>query len=160
LAELVLALVVALLAAGVLRQFGQISPRGVLLDTLALLPQWKFFGQREIAGEVGEFDDYHLLARRGTGAWQEVLCWRERGLLSALWDPAGPSRLALAEQVVRLGSGETASMTALPYLIVLRHCIDRLTPDDGEAVQFAVAVTRGRSEQEPKLAFLSAWHCA
>ena len=159
-AELALALVVMLFAAGVVRQFGQLGQRGVVLDALALLPQWKFFGQREIAGEVGEFDDYHLLARRAHGPWQEVLCWHERGLVSALWDPAGPSRLLLAEQVVRLGSGETESMTALPYLIVLRHCLDRLAPSQVEPAQFAVAVTRGRSEQEPTLAFLSAWHSA
>jgi hypothetical protein len=157
---MVLALVVLLFAAGALRQFGLIGPRGIVLDALALLPQWKFFGQQEVAGEVGEFDDNHLLARRADGPWQEVLCWQERGLLSALWDPAGPSRLILAEQVVVLGSGQPVAMNAQPYLIVLRHCLDRLPAGEGEAVQFAVAVTRGRTGQEPKLAFLSAWHTA
>jgi hypothetical protein len=158
LAELVLALIVGLFAAGVVRQFGQLSQRALLLDSLGILPQWKFFGQSRVAREEGEFDDYHLLARQGTGGWQEVLCFKERTLLSALWNPGDLAKLTLAEPVVELGRHGQQAMTSLPYLIVLRHCLDR--QGEGEAVQFAVVTTRGRGEQEPQLAFLSAWHNA
>lgn len=157
-AELVLGLAGLLLAAGVVRQFGRLSQRGLLLDTLGILPQWKFFGQSRVAAPEGVFDDFHLLARRDAEAWCEVLCWGERSLLSALWNPSDLARLTVAEPVVELGRHGQQATTSLPYLIVLRHCLDRL--GEGSPVQFAVVSTRGRGQDAPRLAFLSAWHVA
>lgn len=161
-AELVLALVVALLAAGALRQFGQLTQRGLLLDAFAILPQWKFFGQSRIDEQAGLFEDYHLLARHDQGPWCEVLCWGERGLLSAFWNSGDLARMTVAEQVIELGRHGQQSTTSLAYLIVLSHCLDRLGPDAGESgpVQFAIVSTRGRTEAAPELAYLSAWHVA
>lgn len=157
-AELVLALVVVLLAAGGLRQFGRLSQRGLLLDTLGILPQWKFFGQSQVDARPGVFDDYHLLARQDRGAWREVLCWGERSLPGMLWNPGDLARLTLAEQVIELGRHGRQATTSLAYLTVLRHCLDQL--GEGAPVQFAILTTRGRTAAAPQLAYLSAWHTA
>lgn len=157
-ADLVLALVVLLLAAGALRQFGRLTQRGLLLDTFAILPQWKFFGQSQIDARENLFDDYHLLARQDRGPWCEVLCWGERSLLGTLWNPGDLARLTLAEQVIELGRHGQQATTSLAYLTVLRHCLDRL--GEGAPVQFAIVATRGRDGAAPELAYLSAWHVA
>ena len=157
-AELVLALVVLLLAIGAVRQFGRLSQRGLLLDTLGLVPQWKFFGQSQVDARPGVFDDYHLLARQGQGDWREVLCWGERRLIGTLWNPGDLARLTLAEQVVELGRHGGQAITSRSYLMVLRHCLNQL--GEGRAVQFAIVATRGRTGATPELAYLSAWHVA
>lgn len=155
--------VVALLLTGLLRQFGQIGPRGQLLDRLALMPQWKFFGQIEIETKERLFDDIHLVARSESGDWEDVLRWGERPVLSAIWNPGGLSRFAIAEQVFALADGakqgRIEELTSLAYLTTLRHCLDHMPVGQSEAIQFAVLTTRGRGQQVPQVVFLSAWHC-
>lgn len=166
-------LVAALLAVGLTRQFAVSGRTGLLLDRLTVVPQWKFYGQSRIATDPSTFDDLHLLARRSTepadpGQWQPLLWPAERRWLDALWNPHGRSRAAIAESALSLALGEDtagqrARPTALTYLTVLRHCLDHLPPRDGEAIQFAIVQTRGRSANDPRptmLRFLSAWHSA
>lgn len=164
-------LVTLLLAVGLARQFAVSGRTGLLLDRLAIVPQWKFYGQSRIAIDPSTFDDLHLLARRSTspadpGEWQPLHWPDERRWADALWNPQGRSRAAIAEPALLLALGEDtpdqpARPTALTYLTVLRHCLDRLPPDEGEAIQFAIVQTRGRSDSGPRpttLRFLSAWH--
>ena len=166
-------LVALLLALGLARQFTVSGRTGLLLDRLAIVPQWKFYGQSRIASDPSAFDDLHLLARLSSspvdpGAWQPLLWPEERRWIDALWSPHGRSRAAILEPALLLALGEgtagqRARPTALTYLTVLRHCLDRLSPDEGEAIQFAILQTRGRNANGPRpttLRFLSAWHRA
>ncbi len=165
--------VALLLAMGLTRQFATSGRTGLLLDRLAIVPQWKFYGQSRIASDPSAFDDLHLLARHSTspadpGEWQPLLWPDERRWLDALWNPHGRSRAAILEPALLLAlaegtSGHRTRPTALTYLTVLRHCLDHLPPGDGEAIQFAIVQTRGRSGSGPRpttLRFLSAWHSA
>ena len=158
LSALIVAAVLALLAATLLRQFGQLGPRGQWLDVFALLPQWKFFGQQRVDAGAIPFADWHLLARRGDDGGSEVLCWDERPALRALWDPGGAARFAVYEHVLALGRGSAGAeiTTSLAYLVVLRHCFDHLP--GAEPLQFAVSTTHGRDNPAVQIAFLSAWH--
>ena len=169
LSGLILAAVVALLLGTLAWQFTVLGRRGVLLDRLAIMPQWKFFGQSRIATDPFCFDDLCLLARLGrdagdAGAWREVLWWEARPFRHALWNPRGRSRAAIGTAAQRLAITEhnpqqRASPTALAYLTVLRHCLEALPPTTtDDALQFAVALTRGRDQRSVSLAFLSAWH--
>lgn len=167
---LALGAVIVLLAIGLTRQFAVVGPRGVLLDRLAIIPQWKFFGQAFIAADPGWSDDLCLLARispdpETPGAWDNVLWWEDRPFSHAVWNPALRSRDAVGEAMMLLVQSEPDDATrvrpvALAYLTVLRGCLDRLPLADGEALQFAVAATRGRGERPVFLRFLSAWHTA
>lgn len=157
-AELTLALVAALLALSVARQFAVSGPRWLLLDRLALVPQWKFFGQVAIGQDKAWCDDLHLLARRGEGAWQALVWCPERRWGEALWNPHARSRDALALRLALLATASDVPPTALAYLTVLKHCLDTLP---GEApLQFAIAATRGRGERGLALRFLSHRHTA
>lgn len=160
--------VVLLLAAGLMQQFRVLGPRGVLLDALALVPQWKFFGQSRIGTDPATFDDLHLIMRvsrdaQGFGPWQNLVWWEDRPFTSTLWNPAARSRDAIAAAMVRLLVAETAGQypakpTALIYLTVLRHCIDSVPLAPGDALQFALVTTRGRDARPAALGFLSGWH--
>ncbi len=155
-AELALALVAALLALGLVRQFAVSGPRWLLLDRLALVPQWKFFGQVGIGQDEGWCDDLHLLARRGEGEWQELVWCAERRWIEALWNPHARSRDALAARLALLATASDVPPTALAYLTVLKHCLGALP---GEApLQFAIAATRGRGDRPLALKFLSGRH--
>ena len=166
-------LVALLLVLGLTRQFAISGRTGLLLDRLTIVPQWKFYGQSRIASDPSAFDDLHLLARRSAsrddpGEWQPLLWPDERRWLDALWSPHGRSRAAVAEPALLLALGEDAPgqrarPTALTYLTILRYCLDCLPASDGEAVQFAIVQTRGRSDSSARptmLRFLSAWHSA
>lgn len=167
---LALACVIGLLAIGLSRQFVVVDQRGALLDRLGIVPQWKFFGQSRIAADPAWFDDACLLARISpdpatSGAWGNVLWWEDRPLSHAGWNPALRSRDAVGEAMMLLVQTEPADETrarptALAYLTVLRSCIEHLPPGDGEALQFAIALTRGRGDRPVALCFLSAWHTA
>lgn len=157
-AELALALVAGLLGLGLVRQFAVSGPRWLLLDRLALVPQWKFFGQVAIGRDEAWCDDLHLLARRGAGEWR-ALVWRpERRWAEALWNPHARSRDALAAQLALLATAKDVPPTALAYLTVLKHCADALPGD--APLQFAVAATRGRGDRPLALRFLSGRHTA
>jgi len=163
-----LAAVVLLLLLGLDRQFGILGPRGQLLDHLAILPQWKFFGQSQIGSDPHCFDDLCLLARISpgegkAGSWQEVLWWEDRPITHTFWNPLLRSRGAVGEAMANLTITESNDEqqvlpTALTYLTVLRQCLDCLPTDDGMAIQFAIAATRGRENRLVSLRFLSAWH--
>lgn len=163
-----LAGVVALLLLGLDRQFRILGPRGQLLDRLAILPQWRFFGQSRIGTDPHCFDDLYLIARISSGedkvgAWQDVLWWEDRPIADSFWNPLLRSRSAMGEAMLHLTITELdderrVPPTALSYLTVLRQCLDCLVPDDGMAMQFAIATTRGRENRPIFLRFLSAWH--
>lgn len=165
--RLVLAGTVLLLLLGLARQFAVLGRRGLLFDRLAIVPQWKFFGQVQIASDPARFDDLHLLVRTGrledAGPWRELAWCEDRQLGHALWNPHLRSTFAVAARMVLLADAgsrpETAAApTALAYLTVLRHCLDQLQSTGELPIQFAIATTRGRVGRSPILRFLSAWH--
>lgn len=170
LSYLALAVVAALLAIGLAGQFTVLGRRGLLLDRLAIVPQWKFFGQNIIATDPGWSDDHHLLARSSPavgnpGPWTELDWCDDRPLMQALWNPRARGREELAERIEHLVRVQRCNSGPLPqeslaYLTVLRHCLDRLALPPGHALQFAVAVTRGRRDRSLALGPLSAWHRA
>lgn len=151
-----------------MQQFRVVGPRGEQLDRLALVPQWKFFGQSRIGVDISCFDDMCVLARispdpDGLGDWCNIVWWRNRDFGDALWNPALRERTAIGEAVARLieneePGGQPCEPSSLAYLTVLRACIDTVPPSRGDAIQFAVATTRGRTERTVVLRFLSAWH--
>ena len=161
-------LVAVLLAIGLWRQFAGSDARWLVLDQLAIVPLWKFFGQAAIASDAGCFDDLHLLARRArsTGApgdWHELVWSGERRALEAIWNPYARSRDTLLETLGHLvfasrSGAEPVPPTALSHLRLLRCCLDRMPLADGEALQFAIAATRGRGRHPVALRFLSGWH--
>lgn len=153
-----LTLVAALLGIGLMRQFAVSGPRWLVLDQLALVPQWKFFGQVAIGQGEALWDDLHLLARRGEGEWQELVWCAERSWPEALWNPYARSRAALAVRLALLATAKDVPPTALACLTVLKHCLDALPGD--KPLQFAIAATRGRGERPLALRFLSGRHTA
>jgi hypothetical protein len=171
----VLGLVTALLIIGLARQFAVSGPFWQKLDSFGIVPQWKFFARRQIAGDLSVFDDLHLLVRldrsmaiagnlADPGPWQERSWGNDRPLSTAIWNPHDRSRagieacmelLARSEQ----GPGPGAQPTALAYLTMLRHCLELFPSDVDQAIQFAIVQTRGRTGREPRVGFVSAWHC-
>lgn len=166
--NLTLAVVALFLLLSLVRQFEMLGAIGVLLDRLAILPQWKFFGQSYIAKDLSCFDDMCLLARISPdqgdlGPWQNVLWWEDQPIHRGFWNPALRSRSAMCEAMTLLATTEVGEKTSIPptalaYLTILRHCYNSLIPNDGVALQFAIAKTRGRQGRSVSLKFLSAWH--
>lgn len=162
-----LALVCLLLGWTLQRQFVVSSAATMLLDHLAIAPQWKFFAQARIDGNAEIFDDIHLLARAAPqvgppGAWQELLHYGERPWWHALWNPRRYSRSLIVQHALTLVNEQpdmAVRATALPYLTVLRFTLDRLMPSPGEIVQFGIATTGGRGDRALNVRFVSAWHC-
>lgn len=168
-ARAILLIVCVLLGWGVVRQFVVSKAATTALDHLAIVPQWKFFAQQKIDGNPEAFGDFHLLVRtaRGEvepGEWHDLLYYGERRLRHALWNPRYGSRSLIMQNAVMLTWAEAESEraplpSALSYLTVLRFCLDRTFLEPGEVLQFGVAITCGRAAREPRLRFLSAWHC-
>ncbi len=159
----VLAVVVLLLAFGLCFQFFVSNPRWAWLDNLALVPQWKFFGQARIASDPTVFDDVHLLVRSdGEGRWREVDCFPERAWHHAFWNPHLRSESAVLVATAELAeagiAGKHVQPSSLAYLTVLRYCLDLSEPGASDALQFAIVTTRGREERQMFLRFLSEWH--
>jgi hypothetical protein len=149
----VLVAVALLLAAGALRQFGQLGPRGVLLDALALLPQWKFFAQHDV-GEESAFDDFHLLARTSDGEWGALLWPDERLWHEVLWNPQQVSRAMLTSAMIDLAQHPDAAPASHSSLILARYALAR----KAGPLQLAVATTRGRGVRGLRLVWLSHWY--
>jgi hypothetical protein len=164
-----LALVCLLLGWTLLRQFVVSSAAGMMLDHLAIAPQWKFFAQTRLDGNAEFFDDFHLLARIAPKAgepneWVELLYYGERPLWHGLWNPRRYSRSLIVQHAMMLSRAESeleqaAQPSALTYLTVLRFCLDRVALCPGDVIQFAVATTSGRTARDLRIHFLSAWHC-
>lgn len=168
LAKLVLAGVTILLFASLVQQFRQVGPRGRWIDALAVVPQWKFFGQDAVGLDPAWLDDWHVLARiapLGEGVipepWRPVLSPTERTAWQFIWNPHNRSRaqlLAFAERIGQAGAGEMPDPTGLAYLSLLRACFEAVPIRGGHALQFAIVATRGRVERPIDLRFLSLWH--
>lgn len=168
LSRLVLLFVAMMLLAGVWRQFVLQGPRGALFDSLALLPQWKFFGQSNIDKRDETFDDLHLLIRTGkagNGAelWREILWNDDRHWSEVIWNPHMRSKCTVLNGMDMLclkrnGEEDVRILSSLAYLTVLRHCLDAHRLDPDLALQFVVVATRGRGQRPLAVRFLSAWH--
>jgi hypothetical protein len=164
-----IATVAVLLAATALRQVGQVGPRGRLLDAMAVLPQWKFFGQSHFGVRQDVLDDLHLVARDWTGAagvgpWRPVFSPPERRWTQAIFGPprrADGMLLSFADDLAARRDAMTNGRvtTSLAYLVLLRHCLDALPRSaDAQARQFAIVRTRGRGQRELSIPFVSHWH--
>jgi hypothetical protein len=160
--------VAALLVGTVLRQAGQAGPRGQLLSAIAILPQWKFFGESRLRAHEDAHDDLHLVARDWmgehlVGPWQPALSPSERQWTHTFWNPSlRPDGMlfSFADDLAgRDPSAQERVTTSLAYLVLLRHCLDAAPPSSGaRARQFAIVRTRGRGQRELSVAFLSHWH--
>jgi hypothetical protein len=167
---LVLLAVIALLLLSVWRQFNLLGRRGQLLDSLSIIPQWKFFALSTIETREDSFDDFHLLTRFADGngeaePWQSLLWNDERKWFHILWNPYLRANSEIQMHMMHIvNSGEAAHseiyQTSLSYLTVLRHCLDNVWPSEGSAIQFAIVTTRGRHERPTTVRFVSAWHTA
>jgi hypothetical protein len=168
-ARALIVVVCLLLACGLTRQFMVGSAVWVMLDHLAIVPQWKFFAQRSIDGNSEAFDDFHLLVRTAQrneepGEWRELLHYGERRWRHSVWNPRNYSRSLVVQHGQHLADVESREQngiqpSGLSYLTVLRFCLDRAPLGQGAALQFAVAGTRGRGTRELEVRFVSAWHC-
>lgn len=168
LSHTILAAVCLLLAIGLIRQFSVLGSRGALLDQLAVVPQWKFFAHHQIDDDIATFDDPHILARIGKAdgsmtGWSEIWSARDRTLLSTLWNPSLRRDTIIIEAALLLGKSDRDKRspilpTGLAYLTILRLCINKMRPQPGEIVQFAVATTRSTEIRAVSLRFLSSWH--
>lgn len=166
----VLLVVIAMLLMAVWRQFHIIGRRGQIADSLGLLPQWKFFALARVETREDNFDDYHLLARLAddngdAGPWQSVFWSDDRQYFHSLWNPGLHAQAGIQIPMMNVvNSGDlaiaAAYQTSLSYLTLLRHCLDRVTPRDGGALQFAIVTSRARDERPVRARYLSAWHCA
>jgi hypothetical protein len=163
LSSAILAVVVLLLAFSLCLQFVVAKPGWLWLDNLAIVPQWKFFGQARIATDQAVFDDVHLLVRsHADGRWQQIGCCPVRAWHHAFWNPHLPSDSAVLVATTSLAeaaiAGNQLRPSSLAYLTVLRFCLDRVEARPDDAVQFAIVTTRGRTDRQMFLRFLSAWH--
>ena len=167
---LVLLAVIALLFLSVWRQFNLLGRRGQILDSLGIIPQWKFFALSTIETREDSFDDFHLLARLANGngeaePWQSLLWNDERKWFHILWNPYLRAKGEIQLRMINIvNSGDAAHsetyQSSLAYLTVLRYCLDSVSPSDGSAVQFAIVTTRGRDERPAAVRYVSAWHTA
>lgn len=164
---IVLLLVGGALALGFRQQFASLSPRERVLERLGLTPQWKFFGQQAIDRRDWVFEDLHLLVRHGgatVGPWQQVPLRSPRGWRAMLWWPQSQLGGMVGEAMEKLAVAEERRPLHLipdcvPYLLVLRAALDAVAPQEGQAIQFAVASCTGhRRPRTMTLRFLSAWH--
>lgn len=168
LAKLALAGVTILLFASLVQQFRRVGPRGRWLDALAVVPQWKFFGQDAVGLDPAWADDWHVIARiapLGEAAmpepWWPVLSPATRTGWHFAWNPHIRSRaqlLAYAERLGQASMGAPPDHTGLAYLSLLRACFESVPIREGHALQFAIIATRGRHERPIDLRFLSLWH--
>lgn len=160
--------VAALLLAGVIRQALPVGRVGYLLDALGLVPQWRFFAQSDIAGNAWRFADPHLLLRvaseDGTmSAWQPVYWQDDRRAVATLWNPHRRRSEQLLEFLNVLCTADRDTDPAkrtgtIPYLALLRLCLEKRPLANGESLQFAVATTLGRDRRDPEPRFVSDWH--
>jgi hypothetical protein len=164
-----IAAVAVLLAATAVRQQGRLGPRTRLLDALAIVPQWKFFGDTRLGAREGALDDLHLVARDWmggdrVGAWLPVLSPGCRRWSHALWNPSLRPELMLLSFADDLAARPDATAsgrvtTSLAYLVLLRECLDGAPRSpDARGRQFAIVRTRGRDPRSLAIAFVSAWH--
>jgi len=168
LARLALAGVAILLLASLVQQFRRAGPSRRWIDALAVVPQWKFFGQDAVSLNPAWSDDWNVVARIAPlgeaavpEAWQSVLSPAERTGWHFAWNPRNRSRaqlLAYAERLGMSGLDEPPEPTGLAYLSLLRVCFEAVPIGEGFALQFAVVATRGRGERPVDLRFLSLWH--
>lgn len=165
-----LALVLALLAVGLLRQFAVANAFWLKLDQLGIVPQWKFFAQAALDSDLSGLADFHFLVRvddgsGGPGAWQQMPWRGDRTLLSALWNPHDRSHAAIEECIHVLALPASAldhivPPTALAYLTLLRYSLDSVSLAADQSLQFAVVLSHGRAGRSLDLRFLSDWHIA
>lgn len=168
LAWLALGSVAILLIASLVQQFRMLGPRGRWLDALALVPQWKFFGQDAVGRDPAWSDDWYLVARVAPqqnegqpGPWQNVLGPAERTWWHFAWNPQIRSQAQLlvnAELIARAETMGQVEPTSLAYLSALRACFEAVAPIEDEVLQFAVVATRGRDGRTMALQYLSPWH--
>lgn len=167
-AWLMLLAVIALLFLSVWRQFNLLGRRGQILDSLGVIPQWKFFALSTIETREDSFDDFHLLTRSAdcNGAalpWQSLLWNDERKWVHCLWNPHLRANSEIQMRMINIvNNGETAQSdtykTSLSYLTVLRFCLDNVSLGKGAAIQFAIVTTRGRNDRPMTLRYASGWH--
>ena len=165
-----LLLIIVLLFLSVWRQFNLLGRRGQILDSLSIIPQWKFFARSTIETREGIFDDFHLLARLADAngkarPWQSLFWNDERKWFHILWNPYLRAKGEIQVRMTSVvNSGEAAHsetyQTSLSYLTLLRYCLDKVSPSEGSAIQFAIVTTRGRHERPITVRFVSAWHTA
>jgi hypothetical protein len=161
-------LVITMLALSIWRQFEVLESRGQVLDSIAILPQWKFFAQNAIASSDEMFDDFHLLIRLvdscgNAGPWQEIFWTDEREWHEMFWSPDLRPNGEIIRRMWQVSSNrfnarELQFQTSLAYLTLLRHCLDcaKLAPD--QAIQFSIVATAGRGDRPLAVRFVSAWH--
>lgn len=167
---IVLSAVIFMLLLSVWRQLSLLGPYGQIADSFGILPQWKFFALSTIETREDSFDDFHLLARLANdtgeaGLWQSLLWNDERKYFHILWNPYLRAQCEIQLQmlkIVRCGDAAQAEayQTSLPYLTLLRYCLDSLSLREGQTVQFAIVSTRGNISRPVSVKFLSALHVA
>lgn len=140
-----------------------------LLDTLAIVPEWRFFAQASTMAAADLACDTHLVVRDRdaagrVGGWRAALWYGERRLHHALWNPQRRVTIViltlgetLAEAWSRAPDREVQQ--SIRYLVLLRRALE-VPRDRGDAVdrQFAIVRTIGRAEREIAIDFVSAWH--
>ncbi|KQN21209.1 hypothetical protein ASE86_14640 [Sphingomonas sp. Leaf33] len=140
----------------------------MLLDTLAILPEWRFYAQASLGTAEDFARDVHVLMRTRdagdrVGGWTPVLWPPERRLTDAVWNARGridAMILSLAEDMAQQHRGAPGAdvQQSIPYLVVLRRVMAEATPGPDVARQFAVAHAIGRGERRWSVEFVSAWH--
>lgn len=168
----VMGVVVAGLAATVWVQVRPAPRLRFLLDSLAILPEWRFFAQASTRGAIDLARDTHLVVRDRNaggriGGWQPVLSHAERRWHQAIWNPRARVTLViltLGEDLARLhAQGRIVEVQqSLRYLTVLRHALEA-PRGAAEARQFALVHTIGRHAAVGRtrpiaVDFVSDWH--
>lgn len=165
----VLAMAIAGLAATAIAQIRPMRRLRMLLDSFALVPEWRFFAQASLTRAADYAEDTHLVVRDCDtaglpGGWQPVLCYPDRRIAHALWNPQARVDtviLTLAEMLAHdcAGGAGPGVQTSMRYLILLRRALE--APRAGPATarrQFAIIQTTGRGARTLAITFLSAWH--
>lgn len=163
-----LVIVVAGLVMTALVQVWPLRRLRFLLDSFAILPEWRFFAQASTLGADDLARDTHLIVRDRDaagriGGWQPVLSDATRRWHHAIWNPQARVTiviLTLGEDLARVcRQGMMAEIQqSLRYLMVLRCALE--APHDREVRnrQFAIVHTTGRQARTIGVDFVSAWH--
>lgn len=159
-----LVLVAAALAVTAWAQARPLGRYRSALDTLALVPEWRFYAQASMISAEDLARDTHLVVRDRdadgrVGDWVPLLWPVDRRLVHAIWNPrlrVDALQLSLAEDLAQ-GRGGAEVQQSIPYLATLRRAL-AAPREDAAARQFAVVHAFGRETRRVSLDFVSDWH--
>lgn len=131
------------------------------IDTLFLIPQWKFFAPNP--NETDYFLYYRIFIGDQISPWRIVTFGKERKWFAFFWNPYRRNRKAFFDLCQSLflhkESSKNSILFSLPYLLILNYITSLDIFQLGDNIQFAIAGNNpSTNPQELELGFISDLH--